>query len=192
MVFSRQSSDTFLSTLIFSSSPLIFTTHLSLPSVYSPVVRNYLAPRDGDMAGNPKLWSESLPPVSDSDAKWEIKAPDKAPSCRKHKHFMRSSSRREIITYECQTATAPQHPHRAANHQQMSATQRHQCDHAFTSTVIRVQLLKSMRGWHTRRDGETEECTSERMSVNSIPAHRSLKHHHKLNRPGEQTANKGN
>lgn len=69
MVFSPQSSDAFLSTLIFSSSPLIFTTHLSLPSVYSPVVRNYLAPREGDMAGNPKLRSESFLPVSDSDAK---------------------------------------------------------------------------------------------------------------------------
>lgn len=68
MVFSQQSSDTFLfhSYLLLS---LIFATHLSLPSVYSPVVRNYLAPREGDMAGNPKLRSEPFLPVSDSDAK---------------------------------------------------------------------------------------------------------------------------
>lgn len=44
---SRQSSDTF--SLFFRPSylllPLIFTTHLSLPSVYPPVVGNYLSPR---------------------------------------------------------------------------------------------------------------------------------------------------
>lgn len=87
-------------------------------------------------------------------------------------------------------AKRQQSPRQAANHLQMPASERHQCDHAFTSTVICPIIEECVKLTHI--GVEAQECVSEPTAVNSIPGHRSVKHHHKLNRSGEQAANKGN